>query len=305
MQHARLSSATAGHQARARLGRGVAIALAAHGLCLGGALFKMASPPADPPPEMVLEWQAIAPVAADQLAQADTTPDALASETTEPSATAALDLSPIPFDPQVAAEMAETVPTLPSSPMTPDPLIPAAADVVPVPPDPVMPAMTGAALKPADPSTPATPAPRPKPAANVPPTKPAPAARPPSTRQAQSAPGPVTAQAAAPSPPAPLAEPSVDQLAGYQRLLGSHLDRYRFYPLISRQRREEGVVLVRFTIDKTGRVLSATLQKTSGFAYLDREAIDMLHRAEPLPVSPTVMRDGQIELIFPLRFRLG
>ena len=67
-------------------------------------------------------------------------------------------------------------------------------------------------------------------------------------------------RAPAPSPP-PISAP--DRKAFAAKLFG-HLNRYKRYPAVARARRTEGVVSVRFTMDRKGRVLSFEIAKTSG-----------------------------------------
>jgi protein TonB len=87
------------------------------------------------------------------------------------------------------------------------------------------------------------------------------------------------------------------------RLFG-HLNRYKRYPASARMRRQEGVVSVRFTMNRTGHVLSYELAKTSGSDALDREAQDLLKRAEPLPAIPVGFARETLELVVPVEFFL-
>jgi len=48
------------------------------------------------------------------------------------------------------------------------------------------------------------------------------------------------------------------------------------YPLMSRFKREQGVVIVRYTIDTTGHVDRAWVHKSSGYKALDQEAVDRI-----------------------------
>jgi len=103
------------------------------------------------------------------------------------------------------------------------------------------------------------------------------------------------------------AGPAVSQgalVAAYQAALSAHLERYRRYPPGARQRREQGVATVRFTVDRGGRVVALAIAGASGFAALDDEALATLRRAEPLPGIPAEVTAGELEFVVPLRFQM-
>ena len=93
-------------------------------------------------------------------------------------------------------------------------------------------------------------------------------------------------------------------VAAYQAVLSAHLERYRRYPPGARQRREQGVATVRFTVDRGGRVVALGMAGASGFAALDDEALATLRRAEPLPGIPAEVTAGELEFVLPLRFQV-
>jgi protein TonB len=57
-----------------------------------------------------------------------------------------------------------------------------------------------------------------------------------------------------------------------------------------------------FTVDRTGRVLSHKIAKSSGHSDLDAEASSIVERAQPLPSFPASMTDDDIELTVPIKF---
>ena len=69
----------------------------------------------------------------------------------------------------------------------------------------------------------------------------------------------------------------------------ARLAQARRYPTAARARREEGVARVRFTVSREGRVSGVTLAGSSGSSALDREAMDTVRRAQPLPPVPAGM----------------
>ena len=123
------------------------------------------------------------------------------------------------------------------------------------------------------------------------------------------APTPLPLQAAAPSaqppapattaPPAQTAPPAAQASSApreWRARLLSHLDQNKRYPAIAERQRQEGVVHIRFTMDRAGRVLSSSITRGSGRPMLDREALAMLQRAQPLPLPPADEPGDVIEI---------
>jgi TonB family protein len=68
--------------------------------------------------------------------------------------------------------------------------------------------------------------------------------------------------------------------------------------------RQQGVPYIRFVIDWEGNVLSVRLERSSGVAVLDREAVALPKRAQPLPKPPEDRPGDTIELVAPVEFLL-
>lgn len=118
-----------------------------------------------------------------------------------------------------------------------------------------------------------------------------------------------TASAAPPAPettapparPAPAAAVAASAQT-WEGLLLAHLERRKRYPAEARAQRREGVAHVRFTMTRDGRVLSAELERSSGHPALDREAVALLRRAQPLPKPPAEITGDPISLSVPVEF---
>lgn len=82
----------------------------------------------------------------------------------------------------------------------------------------------------------------------------------------------------------------------------AHLEQRKRYPTEARARRLQGVAYVTFTMDRQGRVLAVSLERTSGHASLDREALSLVHRAQPLPSPPADIAGDNITLTVPVEF---
>lgn len=104
-----------------------------------------------------------------------------------------------------------------------------------------------------------------------------------------------------PAPPAPqVSSNAPDTWEG--RVL-ARLQKYQRYPSEARGARQQGVVFIRFRIDREGHVLTSAIAKSSGFPALDQGALDTLNRADPLPKIPPD-RPEEIEISVPVEFYL-
>jgi protein TonB len=113
------------------------------------------------------------------------------------------------------------------------------------------------------------------------------------------------------APPVPRSAPSPGQsaslaraLASYALTLNRHVERHRRYPDAARRRRVQGTVLVAFTINRQGQVISSRITKSSGSPALDEEALAVLKRASPMPVPPDEIPGATIDCDTPIYFRL-
>ena len=93
--------------------------------------------------------------------------------------------------------------------------------------------------------------------------------------------------------------------ASWQSRVLSHLAHFKRYPGDARQRKRAGAAWVRFQVDRDGKLLASELITSSGTVLLDREALQVLQRAQPLPAPPaSVLRQGTVTVTLPVSFRL-
>jgi len=114
------------------------------------------------------------------------------------------------------------------------------------------------------------------------------------------APRPQTAATATPVP-API--PSPQAVAGYRALLSAWLESHKRYPESARERGEEGHAMLRFLIDRTGRVLDYAITSSSGYTDLDHAVEEMMSGAT-LPPFPVGMLEPRMEVSVTIRFSL-
>ena len=97
-----------------------------------------------------------------------------------------------------------------------------------------------------------------------------------------------------------VAEFSVASSNAYDALIFGHLQRFKRYPLAAHG--ALGMVMVQFELNRAGEVVSSKVTKSSGNEILDREALDILHRASPFPAFPTPKPGTQDSFIAPVNF---
>jgi protein TonB len=89
----------------------------------------------------------------------------------------------------------------------------------------------------------------------------------------------------------------------YYGIIRNILDSNKKYPLLSLQRRQEGMPVVEFTILKNGTVINLTVT-SSGFRLLDREAQKIVLKSSPFPPIPDSIGKNTIDLRIPINFNL-
>lgn len=147
-------------------------------------------------------------------------------------------------------------------------------------------------LHPRQPATPRHPQAAEAPASE--PTAPAAAAPPSATG------GPPTAgPTAAVSTPHPAPDPA------YGAEVLSWLGRYKKYPLFARERGLQGRVVLRLAVARSGHVTATSVEHSSGAEVLDDAALDMVHRADPLPPLPASFPGAVAEFRVPVDFALS
>jgi periplasmic protein TonB len=180
---------------------------------------------------------------------------------------------------------------------------PAPPPPTPKPPPPEPPPPPVAALPPPPTPAPAGEAPPPLPPQKPPvrplrrllrrPERPLPA--PPVTAPPQ----PGSAQTAFNRVPAPPAAVS----PGYQALLAAWLERHKHYPESARDRDEQGRAVLRFAVDRSGRVIDFAIVQSSGYPDLDG-AVETMMRGATLPPFPADMPEPSITVTVAIRFSL-
>ena len=90
--------------------------------------------------------------------------------------------------------------------------------------------------------------------------------------------------------------------ATWQKELIAHLDKHKRYPAERTQKNAE--IIVNFTLDRLGHVVSATVVKGSGDPVFDEAALAMVHRSDPVPPPPPLVADEGLSFTLPVIFRV-
>jgi periplasmic protein TonB len=211
---------------------------------------------------------------------------------------------PLPEPRKAGIEVMLAQPVAEIPPATPEP--PPVAETQAPPPEPPPP--------PAVIPKPEPPPPPPKPVVHKPVVKPPPPPRPAPQPVRQLPPQPPqlplpmprlapapTQTAAIPVPPAPHPAPIVSP--GYRAALSAWLESHKRYPDSARSRGEEGRAVLRFRVDRSGRVLNYAVVSSTGYADLDA-SIDAMMRGATMPPFPADMAASDVEVSVTVRFAL-
>ncbi|MGH7012649.1 MAG: energy transducer TonB [Stellaceae bacterium] len=84
-----------------------------------------------------------------------------------------------------------------------------------------------------------------------------------------------------------------------------HLERYKHYPDDALKKKQEGTVMVAFTLAHDGTVTGAWIIRSSGNPLLDQAALSMLHDGSPVPPVPERYWNRNGSITMPVNFTIG
>jgi protein TonB len=107
--------------------------------------------------------------------------------------------------------------------------------------------------------------------------------------------------AVAPQAPLPGADTrNRDATKRWQHLVSARLQQQKRYPSSAEGR--HGTVMLRFEVNRDGKVLSQNIVRSSGVPALDQEVLAKLQRAQPMPTFFPGMTQPQMTLTVPVEF---
>jgi periplasmic protein TonB len=101
--------------------------------------------------------------------------------------------------------------------------------------------------------------------------------------------------------PSAVSGPPSSAAIKFQQALLRHVARYQRYPSAARPLHLEGKVDTQFAMSRDGTLLGVWVKTSSGQVMLDKEAIDTIRRAQPLPHIPPELPDRlnvHVQLVF-------
>jgi TonB family protein len=109
----------------------------------------------------------------------------------------------------------------------------------------------------------------------------------------------------APAPPAAPEgrEAPAQEVQSYRRAIMARLEARRFYPDVALRRDWQGSGAVLFRIERSGRLLDATIANSTGHGALDKAALGIVQRAAPFPAIPDSLPD-ELAITMPVAFLL-
>lgn len=91
----------------------------------------------------------------------------------------------------------------------------------------------------------------------------------------------------------------------YLEAVRRHLSRYKKYPPDALAKKQEGTVVVTFTLAHDGTVTSAEIERSSGNPLLDEAALAMIRSGSPVPPVPKRYWDKSGPITMPVDFSIG
>jgi protein TonB len=145
----------------------------------------------------------------------------------------------------------------------------------------------------------ATPAPKAEPA-----KPPVAAATPAAAPVAPPAPAPAAIPPPPPLPVAPAATTADQLFEVYKSNIYKLTYRNTIYPPRSINLKQEGVIVLKIKINRDGKVINTTEEKTSEFASLNKAAETAIKRSAPYPAPPEALKGDSFEISIPFNFKL-
>lgn len=104
------------------------------------------------------------------------------------------------------------------------------------------------------------------------------------------------------APQTVLSEEAAEEIrTRYEQQISLWIERHKIYP--QEAGKTTGRVVLRVRVDRQGYVRYYAVERTSGNEYLDRAAIEMMRRANPVPAAPANYPAGNlIEFLIPILF---
>jgi protein TonB len=91
-------------------------------------------------------------------------------------------------------------------------------------------------------------------------------------------------------------------VSSWRSEISAIIEHSKRYPQAARERREQGVAQLAFSIDREGRILSSRIVTSSGFSALEEETLALLQQAQPFPAAPPEVPGTEFKFTVPVRY---
>lgn len=96
-----------------------------------------------------------------------------------------------------------------------------------------------------------------------------------------------------------------EMISRYTQLISLWIQKFKIYPAEARDQGMHGETMIRINIDRQGNIRYYNLERSTGYQILDRAAIDMIRRANPVPAAPNEYPQSDLmEFLIPVDFNL-
>ena len=92
-------------------------------------------------------------------------------------------------------------------------------------------------------------------------------------------------------------------IESYGALLTRHISAFKKYPRIAQRRIWEGNILLEITLNKNSKILNIKVISESKYEVLNKEAVAMIERAQPLPKANNI-KSETFKVFVPVVFKL-
>lgn len=91
----------------------------------------------------------------------------------------------------------------------------------------------------------------------------------------------------------------------YLERVRRHIKRFLTYPEVAQKQKREGDATMAIVLRRDGTVLSAKVERSTGYPELDDAMLKAVHDASPVPPFPQRYTREQGEVVLPFDFHLG
>jgi protein TonB len=86
------------------------------------------------------------------------------------------------------------------------------------------------------------------------------------------------------------------------RAVTERVRQFFYYPAAALAVRRTGLTMVHFEVGRNGQIETLRISKSSGDEELDKAAIDIMQKAQPLPAIPDRMHTDRVDGEMPINF---